>query len=53
MKRIIGLTIAFMLSLGMSGIGTCAYFSDVETSTGNQLAAGTPDLKYGCQCYRS
>jgi len=41
MKRIIGLTIAFMLSLGMSGIGTWAYFSDVETSTGNQLAAGT------------
>jgi len=45
MKRIIGLTIAIMLSLGMSGIGTWAYFSDVETSTGNQLAAGTLDLK--------
>jgi predicted ribosomally synthesized peptide with SipW-like signal peptide len=45
MKRIIGLTIAFMLSLGMSGIGTWAYFSDVETATGNTMAAGTLDLK--------
>jgi len=45
MKRIIGLTIAFMLSLGISGIGTWAYFSDVETATGNTLAAGTLDLK--------
>ncbi len=45
MKRIIGLTIAFMLSLGISGIGTWAYFSDVETATGNQMAAGTLDLK--------
>ena len=34
-----------MLSLGISGIGTWAYFSDVETATGNQLAAGTLDLK--------
>ena len=45
MKRIIGLAIAIMLSLGMSGIGTWAYFSDVETATGNTLAAGTLDLK--------
>ncbi len=45
MKKIIGLTIAFMLLIGMSGIGTWAYFSDVETSTGNQLTAGTLDLK--------
>ncbi len=34
-----------MLLIGMSGIGTWAYFSDVETSTGNQLTAGTLDLK--------
>jgi len=45
MKRILGLTIAFMLLIGMAGIGTWAYFSDVETSTGNVLSAGTLDLK--------
>jgi len=45
MKKIIGLTIAFMLLIGMAGIGTWAYFSDVETSTGNQMTAGTLDLK--------
>ncbi len=45
MKRILGLTIAFMLLIGMAGIGTWAYFSDVETLTGNVLAAGTLDLK--------
>ena len=45
MKRILGLTIAFILLIGMTGIGTWAYFSDVETSTGNVLAAGTLDLK--------
>ncbi|MFC2072053.1 TasA family protein [Chloroflexota bacterium] len=44
-KRITGLTIAFVLLIGMAGIGTWAYFSDVETSTGNVLAAGTLDLK--------
>ena len=44
-KRILGLTIAFMLLIGMTGIGIWAYFSDVETSTGNVLAAGTLDLK--------
>ena len=45
MKRILGLTIALLLLIGMAGIGTWAYFSDVETSTGNVLAAGTLDLK--------
>jgi len=45
MKRIFGLTIALMLLIGMSGIGTWAYFSDVETSTGNTMTAGTLDLK--------
>ena len=45
MKKILGLTIAFMLLIGMTGIGTWAYFSDVETSTGNQMTAGTLDLK--------
>ena len=45
MKKILGLTIAFMLLIGMGGIGTWAYFQDTETSTGNLLAAGTLDLK--------
>ena len=45
MKRILGLTIAFMLLISMGGIGTWAYFQDTETSTGNVFAAGTLDLK--------
>jgi len=45
MKKILGLTVAVLLSIGMVGIGTWAYFSDVETSTSNVLAAGTLDLK--------
>ncbi len=45
MKKILGLTIAFMLLIGMGGIGTWAYFQDTETVTGNVLAAGTLDLK--------
>ena len=45
MKRILGLTIAFMLLIGMVGIGTFAYFSDVDTVSSNQLSAGTLDLK--------
>lgn len=45
MKKILGLTIAFMLLIGMGGLGTWAYFQDTETSTGNLLAAGTLDLK--------
>ena len=45
MKKILGLTVAVLLSIGMVGIGTWAYFSDVETSTSNVLTAGTLDLK--------
>ena len=45
MKKILGLTIAFMLLIGMGGIGTWAYFQDTETSTSNVLAAGTLELK--------
>jgi len=47
MKKIIGLTIVFMLLIGMSVIGTWAYFSDIETSQSNTFAAGTLDLKTG------
>ena len=45
MKKILGLATAVLLLVGMAGIGTWAYFSDPETSTGNVLAAGTLDLK--------
>jgi spore coat-associated protein N len=45
MKKITGLTIVFMLFIGMSVIGTWAYFIDTETSQSNTLAAGTLDLK--------
>ena len=44
-KKILGLTVAVLFLLGMASIGTWAYFSDTETSTGNVLAAGTLDLK--------
>jgi len=44
-KKVIGLTIALFLLTGISGVGTWAFFSDVETSSNNVLAAGTLDLK--------
>lgn len=45
MKRILGLTIAFMLFIGMVGSGAWAYFQDIEPSDASQLAAGTLDLR--------
>ena len=45
MKKVIGLAMAFMLAAGVIGVGTFAYFSDAEASTGNQFTAGTLDLK--------
>jgi len=45
MKKLLGLTVALMLCLGMTGIGSFAYFLDPESSPGSQLAAGTLDLK--------
>ena len=45
MKKILGLTIAFMLLISMGSIGAWAYFQDTEASTGNVFAAGTLDLK--------
>ena len=44
MKKILGLTIAALLVMALVGGGTWAYFSDVETSTGNVFTAGTLDL---------
>ncbi len=47
MKKILGLFLALMLGFGMAGIGSWAYFSDIETSPGNVMTAGTLDLKTG------
>jgi len=44
MKKILGLTVAALLVMGLVGGGTWAYFTDVETSTGNVFYAGTLDL---------
>lgn len=44
MKKILGLTIAALLVMGLVGGGTWAYFNDPETSTGNVLTAGTLNL---------
>ena len=44
MKKILGLTIAAVLVMGLVGGGTWAYFSDTETVTTNILSAGTIDL---------
>jgi predicted ribosomally synthesized peptide with SipW-like signal peptide len=45
LKKIIGLTMAALLLLGVTFGATWAYFQDTETSSGNQLTAGTLDLK--------
>jgi len=44
MKKIIGLAIAALIIMSTVGFGTWAYFNDVETSSGNQITAGTLDL---------
>ena len=44
MKKILGLTVAAILVIGLVGGGTWAYFSDTEESTGNAFSAGTLDL---------
>ena len=41
MKKIIGLTIAALLIIGIVGVGTFAYFSDTAASNGNTWTAGT------------
>jgi predicted ribosomally synthesized peptide with SipW-like signal peptide len=41
MKKIIGLSIAALLIIGIVGVGTFAYFSDTAASTGNTWIAGT------------
>jgi len=44
MRKILGLTIAALLVIGLVGGGTWAYFTDTETSSGNVLVSGTLDL---------
>ncbi len=44
MKKILGLTIAAVVIIGLVAGGTWAYFSDTETTTGNTFTAGTIDL---------
>ena len=45
MRMILGLTVVLMLFMGMIGIGSWSYFTDLETSAGNPLQAGILDLK--------
>ena len=44
MKKILGLTVAALLVIGLVGGGTWAYFSDTETVSSNTFTAGTLDL---------
>jgi spore coat-associated protein N len=44
LKRVIGLSIAGLLIACLAVGGTWAYSTDTETSTGNQLTAGTLDM---------
>jgi predicted ribosomally synthesized peptide with SipW-like signal peptide len=44
MKKIVGLSLALIMLIGLVGVGTFAYFTDSEISSGNQLVAGTLDL---------
>lgn len=44
MKKTLGFTMAFLLAMLVVG-GSWAYFNDVESSSGNELVAGTLDLK--------
>ena len=44
MKKILGLTIAIVLIIGLVAGGTWAYFTDTETSGPNTFAAGTIDI---------
>lgn len=45
MKKILGLSIAIVLIIGLVAGGTWAYFSDIETTTGNTFSAGTVDIQ--------
>ena len=44
MKKMMIALMAVLITVGLVGIGTYAFFSDTETSSGNTFAAGTLDL---------
>ena len=44
MRKILGLSIAAILTIAVVVGGTWAYFTDTESSTNNGLSAGTLDL---------
>jgi predicted ribosomally synthesized peptide with SipW-like signal peptide len=44
MKKIIGLTIAVLLSVSMLSTGAWSFWADTESSANNQLTAGTLDM---------
>lgn len=44
MKKILGLSIAAVMLIGLVVGGTLAYFSDIEETSGNTFTAGTIDL---------
>ncbi len=45
MKKIIGLTMAGLVIIGIVLSGTWAFFSDPESSSGNQIVSGSLDLQ--------
>lgn len=45
MRRMLASLVLIGLAAALVGAGSLAYFSDVETSTGNTFTAGTLDLK--------
>lgn len=45
MKKIVELSLALMMVVGMTGVATYARFSDNETSSGTQMVVGTLKLK--------
>jgi len=47
MLKILGLLSALLIVIATMGVGTWAYFNDVETATGNTIIAGKLNLKVG------
>lgn len=45
MKKVLVLSLALIIVVGITGVATYAYFADTETSSNSRLVAGTLDLK--------
>ena len=45
MKKILGLSLVLVVVIGIIGIGTFAYFTGIDTSSGNSFVSGTLELK--------